>query len=730
MAFQIVFRTAGFAKAYVSTTGGSPFVVTSAAKIAFLNTTATNPIVLTSGKQSAFFQTTSSWPIVKTSGAAVTFVVTPDPNAPKELVLKIGTLEITGDYTIVNVPDATGTYESTTNPGGYNVLPNPFNQYRPYRDNVSLWTVYRIWDVYGNQTQTPSAQAQAHDDPYTYPLSFPTTENAAGEDVVIKGIYEIILIAAPYFNENNSGGTYLSESPTEETAYIVKGTDTTFSLLTTDDYLYYVDASGELTYMNQVLKVFSETTLALSATASNTPASETTPKLYGSATPISGIFYSSGSIAGVETGLYIPVSGSGTTFASTFSSDEYVYYVDITTGDYVLMGQVFQVVTDTLFNLYNQTGNVPTGGEGLFSYGSELSVVNSNGTYDNTIGSNIYGAGENCQFTLFSPGQTLYYQDGVTGLLEIIGTIDSIISDAELVLTGLPSGTPVAGNRLFASDNASITLISSGGTFDGVGAEATYYTLTGTETDFTNFDVDDYVYVISAEGVFTYFGQIARVQGDEAINFYSIEDVVVISGELVAATPTQLSLIDLVGTFSEYSEPGYYNVEGSGTTFLTAFLPEQYLFYFDSTKNEYVLMGQIFQVYDDTNVWLYEAPAGNVSVGDDLFSSDSLITQTADYNEYIGNTNLYDIAKELPTWYVTSVGIMVDDDVVNCLTRMRYEFLQQVMCGKCPDEYLTAYATYVGMLNAMEIQDWPTAIDFYNRLKTQCSEDMNSSCGC
>ncbi len=163
---QIVFRTSGFVKTYVSTTGNVPFVLSSGKKVIYATTTGNSPIVLTSGKKTSFFQTTSSWPIVKTPGAVVAFVVTPSPNPIKDLVPKEGTLEFTGDYTIINVPDATGDYNASTNQGGYNVLPAPYNPYRPYRENVSLWTVYKIWNVYGDDTQTPDAQAEADDVPY------------------------------------------------------------------------------------------------------------------------------------------------------------------------------------------------------------------------------------------------------------------------------------------------------------------------------------------------------------------------------------------------------------------------------------------------------------------------------------------------------------------------------------------------------------------------------------
>jgi hypothetical protein len=727
---QIVFRTSGFVKTYVSTTGNVPFVLSSGKKVIYAATTGNSPIVLTSGKKTSFFQTTSSWPIVKTPGAAVAFVVTPSPNPIKDLVPKEGTLEFTGDYTIINVPDATGDYNASTNQGGYNVLPAPYNPYRPYRENVSLWTVYKIWNVYGDDTQTPDAQAEADDVPYLYPLSLPT-EEINEEDVVIKGIYEIILIAAPKFNASDSEGTYASESGSAQTGYVVTGAETNFTSLSANDYLYYFDASnGGMLPMEQVLKVFSDTLLALNATATNTPASGTTPKLYGSATSIT-TNPSSGSASSLTTGIYYNVVGTGTDF-SNFSGDQYIYYIDSVTNDYVYLGQFFKLVNPGQFNLYNKNEDAaPTTGDLVLSSTPELaSVINSNGTFDTSVGTSIFGTGTD--FTKFTAGQTLYYQDATTGLLYDVAVIDAIISETELTIASLPVFSPVSGDRLYASDDASITLTSSGGTFSSISGENTYYTLTANGGSFNTFNVADYVYIVSPEGVYSELGQLIRIESNDVINFYNVQDIQVNEGDFVVSSGgTALSLIDITGTFEQYDENSYYNVEGTGTSFLTTAEPEQYLFYLDSATDEYVLMGQIYQVFDDTNVWLYNVPTGSVTTSDTLFTSYSLNTSTAIYADYIDVPNLYDIAKELPDWYVTSVGVMVDDEVVNCLARMRYEFLQEVMCGKCPEGYLNTYAIYVGMLNAMEIQDRPTAIDFYNKLKTICREEMNgSSCGC
>jgi hypothetical protein len=203
MAFQVVFRTSGAAKVFANTAGNVPVVLTSPASRAFFATTANFPVVYTSAKRVAFFLTTSNAPIVKTSGTAVVFVVTPDPNIPRELVLKIGTLEFDTNQTSVDVPDATGEYNATTNPGGYTPEADSTNPYRPKRSQVNLWTVYRIWNVYGNATQTPVSQAEQNDTPYTYTLTFPT-EEVNNESVTINGIYQLILIASPIGENYNN----------------------------------------------------------------------------------------------------------------------------------------------------------------------------------------------------------------------------------------------------------------------------------------------------------------------------------------------------------------------------------------------------------------------------------------------------------------------------------------------------------------------------------------------
>jgi len=51
------------------------------------------------------------------------------------------------------------------------------------------------------------------------------------------------------------------------------------------------------------------------------------------------------------------------------------------------------------------------------------------------------------------------------------------------------------------------------------------------------------------------------------------------------------------------------------------------------------------------------------------------------------------------------------------------------MCGRCDEEYLIFYSLYIGMLNAMEVQEYDRAVEFYEKLKGICAQE-SSSCGC
>jgi hypothetical protein len=724
MAAQILFRTQGVATSFANTTNRIPIFLTPGAATRFLNTFQPTPIFQTGGVSSSFLTTNVSLPLFLTPSEAVSFFTTADRNTTKLLVPKIGTMEISSGYTFVNVPDATGDYNVLTNPGGYNILPLPYNAARPYRDNVALWTVYRIWNVYKSDTQSPDEQNEQYITPYTYQLFFPTETNAAQEEEVIRGVYEIILIAAPYFNETDTGGVYDADS--SGTYDLIYGTDTDFTTsLLVNDYLYYVDAAtGSLIEMEQVSHIFSDTLLNLSGIPNNYPAGPS--KLYGSVAQITTAINSGGTVDTFTSAEYTPVQGTGTSF-NLLTEGNILFYVEAATGDYKPMGTIFDVISPSNINIINPTENVATNGDALVAYTTDsVPVINSGGTFDNEASLTITGTGT-LFLTNFTVGQTLYYQDAATGALADIGVIDNIIDDVTLTVASIVN-TPTLGQRLFAGDAGISVETTSGGTFDVYNPIGTYYSLTGAGVSFGPFSPADYIYIVT-DSTYELLGQVAFIDNDTMV-FYSAPTIDVPQGSFIVGSSVDLALQDVSGAFESYDTGTYYEVTGTGTTFLTTAEPNQYLFYEDSTSGLFIVMGKIFQVFDNTTIWLFEAPTGTADNTTQLFTSYSLNTETALYADYRGIDDLYGIASQFPGWFVGSSGLIVDELLINCLSRLRYEFLQGVMCGRCDEGYLHTYSLYVGMLNAMEVGEWLLAVDFYNKLKVICAEQDGSSCGC
>jgi hypothetical protein len=216
MAKQVVFSTSGAAVSFAATPAVSPVFLTNSQAVAFVSTLGTLPIFLTNSQAVAFFSTNSPTPIFLTAGNQVAFLVTPDTDTTKLLVPKIGDLSFNSDQSIVDVPDATGVYDATTNPGGYNPNGDPTVPGRPARNEVYLWTAYRLWSRpesqgYGIYTNTPPNQDEETDDPYVFPLTFPT--ETIGNDVLpIRGLYQIAMMAVPLtedFLTDYVGDSYL-----------------------------------------------------------------------------------------------------------------------------------------------------------------------------------------------------------------------------------------------------------------------------------------------------------------------------------------------------------------------------------------------------------------------------------------------------------------------------------------------------------------------------------------
>lgn len=226
MAAQIVFVTQGASQAFFSTTVTAPYFISTSQAVSFLNSTQTTPFFQSGSLQQATFNTAQSTPFFQSLSLAVSMFNTIETGSVKLLQLRIGELTLNTPQSQVDVPDATGVYDPVTNPGGYNPDGDPPVSGRPERGDVYLWTVYRLWTDTGDVTRTPASQAEQEDDPYVYPLTLPT-ETIAGEAVTIRGLYEIILIAAPlgtdYYNGDYIGNETLADDAAVRTGWYQVG---------------------------------------------------------------------------------------------------------------------------------------------------------------------------------------------------------------------------------------------------------------------------------------------------------------------------------------------------------------------------------------------------------------------------------------------------------------------------------------------------------------------------
>lgn len=187
MGYVIAFSTtAGIKNIFPATPVSNSFFETSGISTAYPTTISENPFFETSGIKYAFTNVISQNSFFQTSGTTNVFTNVIDIDTSKELKLKFGPLEVDSNYATVTLVDNTGTYDATTNPGGYNPEDAVTNPNRAKRSEVKLWLAYRVW----TDTNVPDLVFPTPSDPtetnweYTLPI----------DDF---GVYQFFLIASP-----------------------------------------------------------------------------------------------------------------------------------------------------------------------------------------------------------------------------------------------------------------------------------------------------------------------------------------------------------------------------------------------------------------------------------------------------------------------------------------------------------------------------------------------------
>jgi len=90
---------------------------------------------------------------------------------------------------------------------------------------------------------------------------------------------------------------------------------------------------------------------------------------------------------------------------------------------------------------------------------------------------------------------------------------------------------------------------------------------------------------------------------------------------------------------------------------------------------------------------------------------------------------LPEFAANMPGWYVTSVGTVLDCPLINCYNTKRRTYLDGIKCGKCDKGYAKFRATYNRMIAALNILDFPSAYVEYADLGVECAK-IGCNCGC
>ena len=187
--YKIAFAsTAGAKKVYSSVFESKYFFETSPIKKVFPSVLVQNPFFETSRKAYSFPSTIKNASFFETSGIHYVFSSVLGKDTSKLLKLKWGSFELAADYSLLTVFDNTGTYDATTNPGGYNPLSAPTDPNRAKRSEVKLWLAYRVWK---DSTSIPDTvfPTPADPDEVNWEYELPINEEY--------GVYQMFLIASP-----------------------------------------------------------------------------------------------------------------------------------------------------------------------------------------------------------------------------------------------------------------------------------------------------------------------------------------------------------------------------------------------------------------------------------------------------------------------------------------------------------------------------------------------------
>jgi hypothetical protein len=193
-----------------------------------------------------------------------------------------------------------------------------------------------------------------------------------------------------------------------------------------------------------------------------------------------------------------------------------------------------------------------------------------------------------------------------------------------------------------------------------------------------------------------------------------------------------IGLADNTGEYNSETNPGGYNPEADPTDPNRAKRSEiklwlAYRIWKDTNAPDTLFPSP---VNPDLNPWEYTLPIEEQGVYQ-MFMIASPTDEVFEDVEGKGNS-IFQYAKQDIGWYSTTGLAIVDEELINCLNRSRYAFLESVICGDCDEGYLELYSKYIGVLSAFEIatdEAISQGMALIAEIKDECNK-LDCNCNC
>jgi hypothetical protein len=204
-------------------------------------------------------------------------------------------------------------------------------------------------------------------------------------------------------------------------------------------------------------------------------------------------------------------------------------------------------------------------------------------------------------------------------------------------------------------------------------------------------------------------------------------------GEFVLSSDySTIEAVDNTGVYS-VDNPGGYSPDGSTPDINRAKRSQVDLYLaYRIWNSSGTIPDTIFPVTTNPTLtpWEYTLPIETQGVYQFFIIAAPLGTP---YQSIVNKGNsIYQFAQNQQGWFTTTALIITDADIINCINKKRYQFLESIICGDCDTKYLEMYALFIGAENAFELATTDSIIEgqlLLDQLREECIKE-NCNCNC